>query len=245
MGENLLKIAIMQPTFNPWIGHFDLIDYVDKFIFFDTTQFIRREWQNRNSFKINNQKYMFTIPVLKTKTRDQLLIKDAQIDFSQFNFKDKLKKLLELNYKKAPYFEEVHNFILKNLYFDTIYLSKYNINLITNISKKIGIETEIVVLSETDFKSDRKKGELILDICKYFNATDYISPAGAKGYLEYTKELFDQNSITIKYQNYHHPTYNQIGSEFISHIGIIDLLYNEGFKTAKDIILKGREYISQ
>jgi len=245
MGENLLKIAIMQPTFNPWIGHFDLIDYVDKFIFFDTAQFIRREWQNRNSFKINNQKYMFTIPVLKTKTRDQLLIKDAQIDLSQFDFKNKLKKLLELNYKKAFCFKEVHNFILKNIYFDTIYLSKYNINLITKISEKIGIKTEIIILSETNFKSNRKKGELILDICNYFNATDYISPAGAKEYLQNTKELFNKHNVNIKYQNYHHPTYNQIGNEFISYIGIIDLLYNEGFKVAKDIILQGREYISQ
>ncbi len=242
MGTTLLKTAIMQPTFNPWIGHFDLIDYVDKFIFFDTTQFVRREWQNRNSFKVNGTKHMFTIPVAKTTKREELLIKDARIDFSHFDFRKKLQRLLELNYKKAPFYTSVHDFILEQIYFETDSLSRFNINFITNIARQIGIETQIVILSQTDFQSDRKKSELILDICEYFDTTEYISPQGAKIYLDSKIKDFEHRGIAIYYQDYRHPRYNQIGDDFIPYLGICDLLYNEGFEKSASIVRSGRNY---
>ena len=45
------KVAIMQPTFLPWIGYFSLIDKVDEFIFLDNVQFDKRSWQQRNKIK--------------------------------------------------------------------------------------------------------------------------------------------------------------------------------------------------
>ncbi len=235
-----MKLAIMQPTFNPWLGYFDLIDYVDTLIFLDTVQLVKRSWQTRNKLKVNNQEYLFSIPIQKTKSRDQLLIKDSL--FSNRNFQIKLLNLLKQNYKKAKYFDETNIFIESIVMFETEYLSRYTINFIQQIVDRLDLGTKIVVLSETTYNSKLSKGELILDICKYFEATEYISPLGSKEYLDKEANDFSKNNINISYQYYNHPIYTQLGKEFIPYIGIVDLLYNEGFENSKKIITSGRNY---
>ena len=231
----------MQPTFNPWLGYFDLIDYVDKFIFLDIVQLVRRSWQVRNKIKINGKEYFLTLPIKKLKTRDEEIIYEAIID-DHLNIKKKFLNTLNTYYKKSKFYSEVHPFISSLILYETQYLSEYNINLITNISKKLNIKTEFIILSKTSFKSIHKKGELILDICKFFDATAYISPIGSKTYLDNYLKEFKKNNIPVYYQNYNHPFYNQIGNNFISYLGIIDLLYNEGFENSKKIIISGRNY---
>jgi hypothetical protein len=230
----------MQPTFNPWLGYFDLIDYVDTFVFFDTVQLNQQSWQTRNKLKINNGEYVFSIPIQKNRSKTELFIKDAMIDFRKFDFREKLLKTLEQNYKKSKYFNEVHPFIKELIFYETNYLSQYSINIITKIVKQLALNTNILILSETQYKDSLHKGDLVLDICKYFNANDYISPLGSKEYLENKKNDFLKNQITLYYQHYYHPQYEQQGNSFIPYMGIFDLLYNCGFD--KDKIVCGREY---
>ena len=45
--------AIMQPTYFPWIGYFDLIDQVDKFIFLDNVKLEKSIWQVRKPYLIS------------------------------------------------------------------------------------------------------------------------------------------------------------------------------------------------
>ena len=233
-----MKIAIMQPTFAPWIGQFEMMDYVDKFIFLDIVQYVKREWQNRNRFKIENREYMFSIPI-KKPSRD-LILKDAVI-FE--DFRDKLINMLNQYYKKASYFKEVHSFLKDTISYKTDYLSEYNIHFIERTAKKLGIKAEFITLSKTNFKTNKKKGGLILEICKYFGAKTYVSPFGAMGYMKEVESEFKNNGIDVIYQSYNHPVYNQLGDNFISHLSIIDFLYNEGFNI--EIIRKGRNYIKE
>ncbi len=242
MGYNKLKLALMQPTFNPWIGYFDLIDYVDKFIFLDTVQLNQQSWQTRNKFKIQDKELLFSIPILKEKSKYELLIKDTKINFNKFDFRKKLVKTVEQNYKKAKYFNEVNDFIQELIQYDTPYLSKYNINIIMQIAKKLNFNTEILILSKSNYRGELSKGNLVLDICKHFSTTDYISPLGSKEYLDKEIPKFNNSNIEVFYQYYQHPTYNQLGEKFIPYIGIFDLLYNEGFENSAKIIRSGRDY---
>ena len=237
-----MKIAIMQPTFNPWIGYFDLIAYVDEFIFFDTIQLNQQSWQTRNKLKIQSKELLFSIPILKDKSKKEILIKDAKINFNKFDFRKKLSRTLEQNYKKASYFNEVNYFIQELIMFDTEYLSEYNINIITKIVEKLEFKTKIITLSQTNYDSKFAKEELVLDICKYFNTKNYISPLGSKDYLDKAIDIFKTSNIDIYYQYYQHPVYQQIGDEFLPYIGIFDLLYNEGFENSAKIIRSGRKY---
>lgn len=230
----------MQPTFDPWIGYFDLIDYVDKFIFLDTVQLNQQSWQTRNKLKIQNRELMFSLPIQKSKSKKELLINEALLDFRKFDFRKKLFKTLEQNYKKSKYFDDVNPFIKSIVLFDTDCLSEYNINIITQIAKKLKIKTQILTLSKQRYKQEFTKGDLVLDVCKYFDAKEYISPVGAKGYLSQLKDKFANMNVEIKYQSYSHPVYKQLGSEFISYIGFFDILYNCGFDNSLDIVRSGR-----
>lgn len=231
----------MQPTFNPWLGYFDLIDYVDKFIFLDTVQLNRRSWQVRNKLKLGNRSYMFTLPVKRLSHRYKETIN--LIKFSEpKKTKKRLYRTLQLNYRKAKFFDEVNSFIEEIVLFETEFLAEYNINFITSIAKKLLYTTEMITLSKIDFAFNSSKGNLILDICRFFSASDYISPIGSKTYLNDEIKKFKNANILIYYQKYHHPTYNQLGNNFIPYIGIVDLLYNEGFENSKKIILNGRCY---
>ena len=237
-----MKIAIMQPTFNPWLGYFDLIDYVDKFIFLDTVQLNQQSWQTRNKIKIQNKELLYVLPIQKNSSKKDLLIKDALLDFRKFDFRKKLSKTLQQNYKKAKFFNEVDSFIQNIISYDTCFLSNYNINIIKQITKKLNINTQIIILSQTNFKVEQSKGDLVLDICKYFDTTEYISPLGSKEYLNKVNSQFRKNNIDIYYQYYNHPVYTQLGDTFIPYLGIFDLLYNEGFQNSSKIIKSGRQY---
>ena len=237
-----MKIAIMQPTFNPWIGYFDLIGYVDKFIFLDTVQLNQQSWQTRNKLKIQNKELLFSLPIQKNKQKSELLIKDTLLDFRKFDFRKKLFRTLEQNYKKAKYFNEVNEFIKELILFDTEFLSKYNRNIIESIIQKLDFNTEIITLSQTEFQTNSNKGNLVLDICQHYKTVEYISPLGSKDYLDKEIEKFNNNGIEVYYQYYNHPKYDQLGDEFIPYIGIFDLLYNEGFENSKKIFESGRNY---
>lgn len=232
----------MQPTFNPWIGYFDLIDYVDKFIFFDTVQLNQQSWQTRNKLKIQDQEHFVILPIQKTSSKQNMIIKEAILDFRKFDFRKKLFKTIEQNYRKAKYFNETIDFIKELIFYETNYLSSYNVNIIKQICEKLNIQTELIVLSQTDYSNELSKGDLVLDICKYFKANDYVSPLGSKDYLDNYIEEFKSNNINVEYQYFLHPKYEQLGKVFISYIGIFDLLLNEGFKNSLKIIREGRKY---
>ena len=80
---------LMQPTFNPWLGYFDLIDKVDKFIFLDTVQLDQHNWQTRNKLKIQDKEFMFSIPV---KNSLKQFINKYFDKFWSFDFREKLLK---------------------------------------------------------------------------------------------------------------------------------------------------------
>ena len=232
----------MQPTFIPWLGYFELIDYVDKFIFLDTVQLNQQSWQTRNKIKLSGDEHIFSLPIVKTDIKQNILIKDSLLDFRKYDFRTKLSKTMEQNYKKSKFFFEINPFIQELLFYETMFLSEYNINIIIKIAKKLGITTEIITLSKINYQQISKKGDLVLDICQFFNTYIYISPLGSKTYLQSKESKFMDVDISIKYQNYNHPTYNQLGNNFIPYIGIFDILYNEGFEKSLEIIRSGRQY---
>ncbi|KIM12171.1 MAG: hypothetical protein KU38_04530 [Sulfurovum sp. FS08-3] len=233
----------MQPTFNPWIGYFDLIDYVDLFVFLDVVQLNQASWQTRNKIKIKDKEHLFSLPIQKNVTKSKLLIKDAMLDYRKFDFRVKLSKTLEQNYKKSDYFVQVNDFIQDLVFYETDSLSKYNINIIKQIVLKFGLETKILILSEANIECTQTKGDLVLECCKYLQANVYISPIGAKEYLDENVIKFVQSNIDVYYQNYIHPIYKQIGATFVPYLGIFDLLYNNGFEKSLEIIRSGRSYV--
>lgn len=236
--ENKL-CAIMQPTYIPWVGYFDLIDQVDKFVFLDDVQVEKSSWQVRNRIKTSQGELYLTISRRKNKGQELSLIKDTKIDDIK-HWRKKHVKTLEINYKKSTFFNEIFPFVKPLIMNDTTELSQFNINIIKNICDKIGIKTEFILSSSLP-NINGIKDERVADICKNIKCNNYLSPIGAIEYINKKNvggEIVKQK-INLFYQNYKPTEYKQLYGEFLPYMSILDLLFNEGFDNSLKIIRAG------
>ena len=229
-----MKVAIMQPYIFPYIGYFQLIVAVDKFIFFDDVNFIKKGWVNRNKILINNQAHLITVPLKKAS--QNILIKDTFISHNE-NWVKKLLINLENNYKKAPYFNDVYSLIKNILEKNFKTISDLAINSIIEVSNYLEINTNFEVSSQKYMDSiDLKKESRLIEICKKNNATDYINPIGGKEI--YTKEYFKIKGLKLKFIEPQINEYKQFNSGFISGLSIIDVLMFNSKEEVKNMLDK-------
>lgn len=241
-----IRCAIMQPTYLPWMGYFALIDAVDVFVILDTVQLIRRSWQVRNRIKdTRGQELLLSVPVRKTRPRDELMLKDAVVN-DEFPWRHKHLASFRQNYRKAEYFniamEIMEKAILDN---KSSYLSSINHGFILQVVELLGVKTKIIRASDIPVKASGKARRLA-EICSYLDASIYVSPAGSACYLEEeeSRSIFEEAGIDISYQNYKHPEYKQINGPFLSHLSVLDIIANVGPEEALEMIRMGHEEVS-
>ena len=225
-------VSIHQPNYIPWIGFFHKLLLSNTYVVFDDVQFPRgKDYANRNQIKTNNGKMWLTASVLGKKD----LKPWNQIEINNNGWKEKHLKNIKSFYQKAPYFERYYPVLEKIYEQDHKLLIDLNIDLIIGLLICIGKHDLNMVLSSS-IKTELTGLDKILYILKDQWATKYISGdgEGSKRYID--EQLFNDNNIELKWQNYKHPTYKQLHGEFISHLSILDLLFNEGPNT-KEIIL--------
>ena len=57
------KVLIYQSYYIPWRGYFDMINMADEFIIYDSMQYSKNGFYNRNQIKTPNGQQWITIPV--------------------------------------------------------------------------------------------------------------------------------------------------------------------------------------
>jgi len=230
--------AIMQPTYIPWVGYFSMIRQVDVFVFFDTVQFVRRNWGSRNRIKTAAGELFLTIPISKNKNREDILYVNAEM--TDIIWKKKHINSIKFSYSKAPFFKEIFPFIRELLENKKTLLAEFNIAIIKEISRKLGINTKFISASEL-INVSGKKDTLLASICSEIGCKEYFSPIGSAVYIEKIQPggIFVDKGIEVFYQNYKPVEYKQLYGEFISHMSIIDLLMNCGFEQTKENLIAG------
>jgi len=215
--------AILQSSYIPWKGYFDIIRNVDEFILYDNVQYTRRDWRNRNKIKTVRGSEWITIPV---ESKGNYLANINEITIADKLWSLKHWSIIEFNYKKAKYFPQ-YSPILKKFYrnISENYLSKINYKALLLINQILDIKTKITW--STDYPSCGKKTDKIISILKQANVTHYISGPSAKNYIEEPK--FIDNNIKLMWADYsNYPEYHQLNPPFDHKVSIIDLLFNEG-----------------
>lgn len=224
-------ISIMQPTFLPWLGYFNLIKKSEIFIFLDHVQLNKRSWQQRNKIKTNQGELFLTVPLI-SKHRYKQKICDTKIKRDENYISDHLKSI-KLNYSNSKYFDRYFDKI-SDIYFKNFeYLNDLNIDFIKYFSNVLKLKKNFFKSSELDIDFKKKNNDLLIDICKKFDVNEYLSPVGSKIYLDDDK--FKKNNIVIKYNDFDHPIYNQLNKKFLPNLSIIDLVFNEGENSYKFI----------
>lgn len=215
-----MKIAIMQPYFFPYIGYFQLISAVDKFIIYDDVNFINKGWINRNNILVNGKAGLISVPL--NGASQNRLIKDIAPILEQ-KWRNVILKTIEQNYKKAPQFNNVFSLLNQTISTTRITnMSEFNYLGIKSICDFLGIMTSIIPSSEI-YKNNELKGQYrILDICKIENASNYLNPIG--GIEMYSRDLFHNEGIVINFVKSDLPSYKQFDENFIPGLSIIDIL---------------------
>ena len=222
-------VAIHQPEYLPWLGFFKKMMNVELFVFLDDVQFRKKGWQNRNRIRINDGTTLLSIPV---HTHSYPKINEVTID-NEKNWSIRHKKSILYNYARAPYFDEIKDFVESIFEKKFQYLVDLNTEIIKFIMNELEIKSKIVFSSELEIS--KKGSDRVLDICKAVGADHYITGTfWAESNLRV--EEFKKSNIDVEFQKFQHPIYKQIHGEFIPEMSIIDLLFNKGRKEAKKIL---------
>ena len=212
----------MQPYFFPYIGYFQLINAVDKFIIYDDVNYIKGGWINRNKILLGNKDSLFTIPLNNSSSFSRI----NTIEINQklyFLWKKKFLKSLKQSYIKAPNFEKVFQLIEKVLTInDILKISELSVIAIKEVMLYLKINTEIIETSSIYNNSHLKAQDRVVDICKQVGCIHYINPIG--GYTLYNKEIFKFQGIQLSFIKPKQVLYQQFNHEFIPFLSIIDVL---------------------
>ncbi len=218
------RVAIVQSSYIPWKGYFDLIRAVDEFILLDDVQFTRRDWRSRNRIKTRQGVMWLTIPV-RNKGRYLQTIEETCV--ADRAWAGKHWAALRASYARTPFFD-AYAAELESLYRDLDHeerLSAINHHLISAACRTLGITTPITWSS--DYAAVSGKSERLLDLCHKARATEYLSGPSARGYLD--EAMFADAGVTVRFVDYSgYPEYPQPHPPFEHHVTVLDLLFATG-----------------
>lgn len=227
--------VIMQPSYLPWLGYFDLMDQANIFVILDSVQFAKRSWQQRNRIKTATGELMLTVPVLTKGHRDQRI--DEALIEPTANFGPQHLGSIRAAYAKAPEFASQFPPLEAILRKPPESLADLDLALIRHFREVLGIQTPIV--HSSTLAAAGSKVDLLIAICKEVGTDRYISPPGSKVYID-ENNVFASSGIELVYHNYRHPTYRQSHGEFLPYMSIIDLLFNVDAASCMAVVRSGR-----
>ena len=225
-----MKVAILQSNYIPWKGVFDMIDQVDKFVFFEDVDYTKRDWRTRNTVKTANGDSMLVVPVKKmprgTKIFEIDLLNDGK-------WKKKHLNTIWLAYSKAPYFKE-YEWILDEIYLNHTWekLSEFNIFVTKLLCKVLDISAEFI--NSVELAASGVKDDKLIEICKKVGGTHYLSGPAAQDYI--SNEKFEAANIELEYIDYSYPEYTQLHGDFNHYVSVLDVIFNCGPDASKYIV---------
>jgi hypothetical protein len=213
-----MRAAIMQPYFFPYIGYFQLIQSVDRFIVYDNIKYTKKGWINRNRMLQNGKDTLFSLP-LKSDS-DYLDVRERELaaDFSC----DKLLNQIRGAYQRAPYFSQTFSFVEQIVRYDDANLFRFLHNSIVRTCEHLGITTEINISSGIAIDHSLKNRDKVLALCAAVGADTYVNAIG--GVELYAKEDFSSKGIELKFIRSKPFKYAQFGDGFVPWLSIIDVM---------------------
>lgn len=224
----------MQPYFFPYIGYFQLMNAVDKYVIYDDVNFIKSGWIYRNRILVNGEPKYFNLPMSGASSNK--LINEVEVNNDE-KLKQKNIRIIQDNYKDAPYFSDVYPMLEKIIFNNERNIAKYIMSSFEILLKYLNITTELVLSSSIEKNNSLKGQEKVLEICKILGATEYYNAIG--GQELYDKENFKKENIELRFLKTNEICYKQFENEFHSNLSIIDVMM---FNSKTDIQKMLQEY---
>lgn len=232
-----MRVAIMQPYFFPYIGYFQLIAAVDVFIVYDNIKYTKKGWISRNRMLQNGKDVMFSLSLKSDSDYLDVCERRLATDFNR----DKLLNQLKGAYRRAPYFEQTFPLLEKIVRYEDTNLFGFLHHSIVRICEHLGIVTQIRVSSDIAIDHELKGQDKVLALCGAVGARTYVNAIG--GMELYSKEIFYNNGIDLKFIKSRSFEYEQFGNTFVPWLSIIDVMMFNSLDTIKAEILTNYELI--
>ncbi|MEM9670722.1 MAG: WbqC family protein [Pseudomonadota bacterium] len=214
-----MQTAIMQPYFLPYLGYFQLITAADVFVVYDTIQYTKKGWINRNRMLRNGEAVTFSIPLKKDS--DYLNVAERQVA-DAFDPR-KLCSQIEGAYRKAPEFNQIMPLVEKIMYFEADNLFDFVQHSIRQCCDYMGITTPLQISSQVENGPSKLQGaQRVIDICKRVGATGYINPPGGREL--YAPTDFRAQGLELRFLQPRLSAYPQFGDDFIPSLSILDVM---------------------
>ena len=217
------RVAIVQSSYIPWKGYFDLIRAVDEFILLDEVQFTKRDWRSRNRIKTKDGLAWLTIPV-ESKGRYEQRICDTVIASTDWGTRH-WRTLCSAYARTAAFSTYAPAFEAIYLAPPSDHLSLVNRALIEAVCAALVITTPIRWSTEYDARPGRN--ERLIDLCVAAGATMYLSGPAARSYID--ERAFAEAGVTVRFADYSgYPDYPQPHPPFEHAVSALDLLFCTG-----------------
>lgn len=224
-----MKIGVMQPYFFPYIGYWQLLAAVDKYVIYDDVNYIKGGWINRNRILVGGSPKFFNAGLIGASQNK--LIKEVQVNIAPKEI-DKSLHTLEYNYKKAPFFDAVYPLMEECLRYDSDILSEYLAHSIRCVCRYLDIDTQIIMSSDLHKDNSLRGQDKVLAICHELEATDYYNAIGGQELYDF--DIFAGHGMQLHFLQTGDVTYQQFGNEFYPNLSIIDvLMFNDKEKVKK------------
>lgn len=223
-----MKLGIMQPYFIPYIGYWQLMNAVDRYVVYDDVNYIKRGWINRNRLLINGEPQYFNVPLVGASQNK--LINEVEVNNARSLIEKNLRTLWN-EYRRAPFFDQVYPIMERILNNGQPTISSYIWASFQPIAEYLGIETELVLSSDIDKEVSLKGQDKILQICEIMGATEYYNAIG--GQQLYSREAFQERNIQLKFLKTNDIVYKQFSDTFYPNLSIVDVMM---FNSRMDVI---------
>lgn len=222
-----MRALVTQSNYIPWKGYFDNMALSDVFVTYDSVQFTKRDWRNRNQIKTPNGIVWLTIPV-QVKGKFEQSVRETRV--SDLDWSRKHLDSIRANYRQAAGYSEMKEW-LEALYrnCNSEWLSEINSYFLKEITSFLGINIEF--RSDSEFVISGDRTERLVSVCKQVSATEYMTGPAAKNYIDESK--FEREGVKIVYSVYDgYATYDQIHGTFTHQVSILDLILNTGSRAS-------------
>ncbi len=217
-----MTLGIMQPYLFPYIGYFQLLSAVDRFVVYDDVTFIKQGWINRNRILINGEATFFTVPLAHKSSATA--IRDTAIsDATEHRrWAEKLLKSVDNAYRRAPEFSRTYPIVEQVLSRATSRVAELAVDSIKAVASFLDVPTPIVDTSSGYGNADLQGQDRVLAICKAEQAARYVNPSGGREL--YSRERFGAEGIDLRFLEPRPIEYKQFGGPFVPWLSIVDVL---------------------
>lgn len=222
-----MKLGIMQPYFVPYIGYWQLMNAVDKYVVYDDVNFIKGGWINRNRILVNEKPSFFNLPMIGASPNK--LINEVHVNNDEKLIAKNLR-IIEGAYRKAPYYSTVYPIMEEILHSGKESISAFIMESFRIINRYLGIRTELVMSSCLDKDCSLKAQDKVLAICEELQATEYYNAIGGRELYSFSD--FKKRNINLCFLQTSPIEYTQFGGEFQPSLSIIDVMM---FNSVDDI----------